>query len=171
MKKTTFVLIMLSFSLFTINSLNAQNDKKVKLNRMEKKLVGTWELIAVEYVDIDEFVQTYFNIQYEIFDAQLEQLYAQIKVVENEDEKEIIQHQINELKEKIAEFTKENLTTELNKELQNNLNDGFILSFKKDKTYKSITLENEGTWYIDNNKSKLHITIGENSEQIMTIKK
>ena len=170
MKKITFLLIIFIFSLSTFNFLNAQNNEKVKLNKIEKKLVGTWVLSAIEVENMEEYAKPMLDLEHEYFDDQIEVLEGQLELIEDEDEKGTIQQEIKKIEAEKSEMTLESKINELNTIFADFVGK-LKLEFYKDKKYKSIAEDEEtgsGTWFIDKKKSELHTTES-NYEQVLSI--
>ena len=163
MKKIFFLLLILNFLLLITHSLYAQSDKKVKLNRMEKKLVGTWVLTEMNILNIEDVATAIYDMQQNMLDQQLESLNEELSTTEDEYYKKSIQAQIDEI-----EKSKEDLSIESIKEDANSMNNDLSITFNEDKTYSS-GFENNATWHIDQKKSELHITI--DTVIILTIEK
>ena len=155
MKK--LILTTLAIFIASLLLVNAQNGKKVKLNKMEKKLVGTWVLSEMEFVNIDEFAKTYYDLQLEIYDEQIKYTEEQLELTENEEEKKSYQQQIDDYEAEKTKVSMEEIINEFNASFDEMLG-VFKLIFSKDKTYENTQSEAIGTWFIDKNKSELHIT-------------
>ncbi len=150
MKKINLLLI----AILLVVTVSAQNKKA------EKKLVGTWTLQEVEVENIDELAQSVLDMQVEILEVQITMLENFVNETEDEVEKQTYTEQLEELKSQKDEFTleviKESFTTEFN-----NLIGSLKLIFNKDKSYKSILDDKEGTWELYKKGKELIITEGD----------
>jgi len=147
MKKINLLLI----AILLVVTASAQKRKA------EKNIVGIWTLQEVEVENLDELAQSIWNMQMVILEEQIILLENFVSETKNVDEKQTYKEQLEELKFQKDEITlervKESFTTEFN-----SLIGSLKLVFNKDKSYKSILDNKEGTWELYKKGKELIIT-------------
>jgi len=150
MKKINLLLV----AILLVVTVSAQN------RRAEKKLVGTWTLENIYLENADEFAQTILGLYVGIFDQQISDLEDMIKEAENEDDKNDYITKLEEVKKQKEDYSLETIKSEFKQELDNLIGSLQFL-FNKDKTYKNISDDIDGTWKINKKATELIVKEGE----------